>query len=291
MRALVFLILFGCNAFAQKAEVIRIETTERSIAARIGEKYDITIFLKAYKWSEDHAGIYSVKGWYWYDSKKIKIPLVGIWDGALTLFHFKDHNLEKRVLDFISDETDIYSQVEDLKRISKFDEKFIFDYKDGKKFGEWEKGDRKLNVFTASDEDFRVANTREFLRIFDQNGKTFDIDLYAFGIYKTDFSLVGSYFSKKENRFLLEYEYQSRPYAPGMCGAGTEKGYVTLRLDSGFGLMSFDTLETESCLDNIYSDENPTENTIAVTGKDGKIQKWKVDAKSVQITKINKKIE
>jgi len=287
MIRIVFLLLFlGWNAAAQTTQVLRIETRERTISATIDEKYAITIFLKAHKWSEDHAGIYSVKGWYWYDSKKIKIPVVGIWDGALTLFHFSDANQQSRVLEFISDETDIYSQVEDLKRILKFEEKFTFDYKDGKKFGQWEKGNRKLTVATASDEDFQIAKTHEFLRI--QTGKTtfYDIDLYAFGLYKTDFSLVGYYLSKNENRVLLSYEFQSRPYAPGMCGAGTEKGYVTLRLDGGFGLLSFETVETESCLDNIYSEENTATHTIAVTGKDAKIQKWKVDAKSAQITKV-----
>jgi hypothetical protein len=97
---------------------------------------------------------------------------------------------------------------------------------------------------------------------------------------------VGLHSSKTENRVLLQYDYTSKPYSQGMCGAGMEQGYVTLRFDGAYNLVSFEDVQTESCLYNIFSETDEKNGNLILTNKDGKNQKWLVDAKNAQITKV-----
>ncbi len=283
------LFLNLCYSQKEKAEVIKIRTLEKIFSATINQKYSTTIYLKLSNYSDEHSGIYSVKGWYYYDNIKTKIPLVGIFDGDLTLFNLKSKVEENKILNFKTDEQgNLWDKIEALKKTQDFEEKFEFSLIDNKIDGKWYKGTNKLDV-QMIDENINIYKEYEFLQI--NNGNEFEsINLYDLNLYVTNFDLISYSKTASQISVLLNYEYMSRPYIMGMCGAGQEFGYVVLTYDLEYNLIETEIIEVESCLNQITSEKDEkNENKITIY-KDGNPVKTQIliDKKNAKIIKLKK---
>ncbi len=281
------LFLNLCYSQKEKAEVIKTRTLEKMFSATINQKYSSTIYLKLINYSDEHSGIYSVKGWYYYDNIKTKIPLVGIFDGDLTLFNLKSKAEENKILNFKTDEQgNLWDRIEALKKTQGFEEKFEFSLIDNKIDGKWYKGTNKLDV-QMLDGNINIYKEYEFLQI--NNGNEFEsINLYDLNLNVTNFDLINYSKTASQISVLLNYEYMSRPYIMGMCGAGQEFGYVVLTYDLEYNLIETEIIETESCLNQISSEvDEKNENKITIY-KDGNGAKTQIliDKKNAKIIKF-----
>jgi hypothetical protein len=289
-RKIFFLLLVlgvaSVSGQSKKPEVITIKTIEKMLSAHIDDKYSITIYLKLDRFSGDHDGIYSVKGWYYYDDKKIKIPLVGICDTNLTLFNIASETRQKEILSMETQTGEIFwDALERLKNNTDYNEKFSFDITDSKISGTWKKGKTELGVKLYAP-DLDIFKVQEFLQIPNVED-VYSINLYDLNLYATDFAFDAMYRTKENVRVLLEYEFTSSPNHQGMCGAGIEKGYITLNFDARMNFQSAEDLRIESCLDNIMSETDPNDDTVFKRqNHDEKEQNYKIDLAKAQVIKL-----
>src|SRR6185437_1799558 len=107
--AILCCFFFNENVFAQQinntdtsVSLKKVTSTEKTFSGKLDGKYDITIYLKFFSISDANTAIYSVKGFYYYNSVKQKIPLVGIYDYnvGLTLYYFTSTAKEDTLLNF-----------------------------------------------------------------------------------------------------------------------------------------------------------------------------------------------
>lgn len=246
----------------------RIVTNEKTLQGKIDDKYEITIYLKFYGLSDACTAIYSLKGYYYYNSVKKNIPLVGIYDYnvGLTLYYFNSKAKEDTLLNFklSGSGANFWDEVDKYESMNGFSEKFIITSKDK---GEWKKGAKTLNV-TVNADDLNLYFTRECLHINAGNVLKV-IDLEKIGVSESNFKLI--HFIKDENqtKVLLKYDYASKAYVMGMCGAGREIGYIILYFDKEYRLIKKDELTIESCLGSIDNEEiktnNPDEKKYTIT--------------------------
>jgi hypothetical protein len=257
MRKIFFLLIylfttsFHLSAQSLKIELQDIRTEEKVLTGTIDGKYPISVYLNFYNPSEDHMRIYSVKGWYYYENIKKKIPLSGIYDGELTLYSFKTKEQQNQVLNFESKGT-VWQKLDILKNLSGFDEKFNYSEKD-KLTNEWTDGKKKLKLDFYSDntsilEEYQLLNIKS--PKINKN-----INLSELGIYDRNFELINFANNPTGTKILLKFDYNSRFNIQGMCGAGSEVGYTILNYDSNFNLIDIQRAETESCLNNVYYEE------------------------------------
>ena len=265
--AILCCFFFNVNVFAQhlnntdtSISLKRITSTEKTFTGKIDGKYDITIYLKYFSTSGANTAIYSVKGFYHYNSVKQKIPLVGIYDYnvGLTLYYFTSKAKEDTLLNFkLSDsEANFWDELDKYESMEGYDEKFIINNKDG----EWKKGAKTLKVMVDA-ADLNLYFTREYLHI-NSNDALKVIDLAKIGVTESNFELIN--FSKDENqvKVLLKYNYASKAYVMGMCGAGEEIGYIILYFDKEYKLIKKDELVIASCLNSIDNEEIKTNNPV-----------------------------
>ena len=266
-----------------KINLQHITTEQKMLKGSIDDKYDISVYLKYYKLSDDNLAIYSVKGWYYYDKVKKKIPLVGVYDGALTLFSTKGKDRQDKILDFDYGGT-TYEVLDTIQSIKDYDEKFVYSVDDASA-GEWTDGKKKLKLKFYTN-DVSVSNGGEFLNINYKKGE-FGISLSDILQSQSGFDLIGYNKTQNEIRILLTYEYNSRPNVQGMCGAGQEIGYVILIYDLNFNLINIEDLETESCLNGIYSEEIKSNlkniKKLKITDDNNKSKIVTIDEKLIQI--------
>ena len=241
---LLLLITFVGLKISAQVESIRIEkitTNEKIIHGYIDDKYPITIFLKTYEPSGFHGGIFKIKGWYYYDNIKTKIPLVGVNGENIILYNLKNNS------DFLKEKLNHWDDLEKLENISNYSEKIILSQKKSK----WFSNKKELDI-TINTNDLSIQKKIEYLQLTKE--KSFDLNQ----LNARNFSILIS----TKNRVLLEYEYQSRLNAIGMCGAGTEKGYFLIEYDNNFNIINFIQYNTESCLEHIYSEKELSDNKI-----------------------------
>ena len=250
---LAFLLTTSFPLFAQtlKVELQNIRTEEKVLTGSINEKYSITMYLKFYNSSEDHMRIYSVKGWYYYDNIKKKIPLVGIYDGTLTLYSFKTKEQQNQILNFDSKGT-VWQKLDTLKNLTGFDEKFSYSESD-KSTNEWNDGKKKLKL-NFYNHDISLLKEYQLLNIKSTKISR-NIDLSNLGFYDRDFELINFTSSPAGTKILLKFDYTSKFNIQGMCGAGSEIGYTILNYDSDFNLIDTQRAELESCLNNVYYEQ------------------------------------
>ncbi|MCV9927748.1 hypothetical protein OIU83_08805 [Flavobacterium sp. LS1R49] len=251
LLAFLLMTLFHLSAQNLKIELQNIRTEEKVMTGSIDGKYPISVYLNFYNSSEDHMRIYSVKGWYYYENIKKKIPLVGIYDGGLTLYSFKTKEQQNQVLNFESKGT-IWEKIDILKNLTGFDEKFSYS-EDDKSGNEWTDGKKKLKL-ELFNQDISILKEYQLLNI--KNPKiNKNINLTDLGIYDRDFELVNFTNTATGTKILLKFDYNSRFNIQGMCGAGSEAGYTILNYDSNFSLITIQRAEIESCLNNVYYEE------------------------------------
>jgi len=231
---LMHLILSKCIAQNNFPRVEKITTNEKILHGYIDNKYPITIYLKAHQPSGFHKRIHKLKGWYYYDKIKTKIPLVGINGEQIILYQL---NNEKA---FFNKALNGWNDLNDFENIEDYVEKFVITTQESK----WLTKGKELKVSMYLN-DFSIHKQDEFLRLTKE--KTFNLNQ----LKAKDFSLV----SYKNNRFILAYEHQSKPNVVGHCGAGTEIGYILMVFNTKGLLEEITNFPIESCLENIYAEE------------------------------------
>lgn len=283
--SLIFIAV--ANLFGQdvKVSLDKITTDEKLFTGRIDGQYEITLYLKFHEFSPEHGRIYSLSGWYYYDKIKTKIPLVGIYDGTLTLYVFKSKEKQDTVLNFKKEGKGFWNDLQDLKNMEGFDEKFIYSNDVSDIIGEWISGTKSLNLEIFGS-DISVYNEAEYLKI--QNSSVIkSVKIYDLGIFDREFTLVNYISSKNGTKILLKYDYLSNLFVNGMCGAGEEIGYIVLKYDNSFILTDKQRVEIESCYNGTYSEAikgtNKDVKTYKVTDKDNKTKKVTINEKTVEV--------
>jgi len=268
----IFSLLICLTTVAQNSfpSIDNIEIKDKIIEASI-DKYPITIYLQFGNYSNYHVGIYSVKGWYYYNNIKTNIPLVGVYAGnELTLYQFKDEKLSEEVLHFSEMKNNYREELDYYKNLSNYNEKFTLT--ESKK--QWTNNKKTLDVFT-SEKDFRIKKSHEFLKL--DNKTSFNLHDLGKWNYNWNFKIL----SRTNGRFVLSYQHGSSLNAMGMCGAGRESGLVYLEFDNSNTLVSYKIHETENCLNSIATDE------VLSTNKDIRYTVSNYGAKNIYIVIVN----
>ncbi len=193
------------------------------------------MYLKHHRYSDGSIGVYSVKGWYEYDKYKIKIPIVGHFNGDLHLYVIEDSLLCDTILNFKFEAAGFWEEMKKYTQIDRFKEKFTIVGDSGI----WESRENKYDIFFNIDE-LDICSTTEYLVI---NSRYF-INLSEYFKFSTPTFSINNYVS---NKVLLNYSLPSRGYAMGRCGAGIEEGLILLNFDDKMALESYDIYEIGSC--------------------------------------------
>jgi hypothetical protein len=251
--ALVIALLTTLASNAQTVVIDDVETYDRLFKGQIDDKYDITMYLRFVNTSEEHLGIYSVEGWYYYESVKKKIPLVGIFDGGLTAYVFKDQKKKDSVLQFITPELNFWEAINYVKDMKGFDEKFTLETNGTLTGGTWETSKKSL-IAQLDASDFFIKKNTEYLRVKDAN-VMHNYELNSLGMYYSGYKVLSNRKTDQGIRVLLEYNSPSTYFVNGLCGAGVERGFVSVVFDKQWMLQEFIEIPVESCLGNCWSDE------------------------------------
>ena len=280
----IFFIFFFNFIIAQdlKIDIQDIRTEDKIFSGMINNKYNISIYLKYYKLSEDNLGIYSVKGWYYYNKIKKKIPLVGVYDGSLNLFYFTNKQKQEKILD-LDFKGSTWQVLDTIKVINDFNEKIVYSENDSSN-NFWTDGKKKLNLDLYTN-DNEVTKEYQILNIsYKKEYKT--INLSDIISYHKNFQLVNYVKDKERISILLKYNYNSRNNVQGMCGAGQEIGYLILIYSLNFELVNFEEIEIESCLNNVYSEEISNDlkdiKKLKITNSDNKSSIVTIDEKTIE---------
>ncbi|HKC67827.1 MAG TPA: hypothetical protein VKG26_06320 [Bacteroidia bacterium] len=249
----------------------KITTTERTYSGKIDDKYEITIYLKFFSLSDVNTAVYSVKGFYYYNSVKKKIPLVGIYDNnvGLTLYYFTSKEKEDTLLNFkLSGKgANFWDELEVYENMVGFSEKFIIQSKEK---GNWQKGTKTYQVKINDGVNFYT--TDECLHVYSNNILKI-IDLGKTSVTQNGFELINFSKDSSHTKVLLKFSFMSKSYVLGMCGAGEETGYEILYFDKEYRLIQNDVLYIGSCLDSIdYEEEktnSPDEKKFVITKYQG----------------------
>lgn len=250
-KIVLFLLFFSINCLAQNKTISleKISTNDKLFTGRIDDKYEITLYLKKYQMAEDHLGVYSVKGWYYYDKYKKNIPLVGVQNPAtgLTLFALKDKKIEENILK-LNYPGNIWDITDSIENISNYLEKFSIS--DSDESNVWISNGKtsKLTIYNSS--DLFLLEDYYFLNI--NNDK---INLSNFNLNYESLEIVATKKASKETRILFFYSQPGNHNLQGMCGGAVDSGYVILSFNDNNELLLLDELEIENCRMFQYSEE------------------------------------
>jgi hypothetical protein len=276
----VLLFLFASvKTFAQpdwQFEAKIEKSTYYLLEGTIADKYPITMFLEVgnhydtkdrNRWNY----AYQLKGWYYYNNYKIKLPLIGVVKYVRT--HDDAFYGTKINLYVPTNETDsIDIETCDLEN---FREIFVAEINDGQIKGfslessQWKTNNSKSFLPVKLKEVRRPSlETKAFISLYSKEIEIFSFDLTdnlkdlkdTYGV-----SIGGNYIesielksSKKiDNDFYLIFSF-SQPTVPysngfGHCGAGYEDYLGFLHINS-FGEKEFKYVQTDSCLGEILEE-------------------------------------
>lgn len=288
LRTVLFsFVVFIClKSLATDVSIKRIEYKDRIFKGTIDNKYPITIYLAYANDAPDHRFTHSVKGWYWYDNIKERIPLVGVWDGDLTLYQFQTSAQRDSVLRFkskLSDNWHYWKILDEIKAKNNFLEKFIIRSSQAGEKSSWTNHKSNLSV-QIYETDLQVRRIKETLEIVN-GADTYTADMSQFTQYDRNFKLETFRVEGYQLRVLVSFEYGSRGHVQTMCGAGSEVGFVLLTYTSDMKeLQSIQREMIESCNGSLYTDKEWSEGrshfyTIGV--QDGGGYQLVVDRESV----------
>lgn len=200
----------------------------------------ITMRLEYLQYSGWHDKVFSVKGWYYYDRIKKKIPLMGFYNGELMLYNFKKEEDYKKIMT-----ADTFCWMQPCPEYSNYNE-FIKITQDSLKIqkGFLTKNHKKYPIKLFTD-DLDISPRNEILYL--PNGKKYNLRelLDEYGGNK----IVSTYIGEKENRIMLYYERDSNFNHQGYCGADVpETGYRLLTFNKNWEVKKFQVYSTNSCL-------------------------------------------
>jgi hypothetical protein len=244
IKLTILLLLLTIKSFSQ-GDYPRVEkiVTEDKILKGYIDKYSITIYLKFKNYSNNHLGVYSVEGWYYYDKVKSKIPLTGIYEySELVLYNFETPERNSELLNFEITKKNHWEDVKYYKNIEDYNEKIVIT----KSESYWRKNEKKLEL-RLNDDNFKIRNVNEILLL----NPDISFDLHNFGSWTWSFEI----FAQKSNKIILKYSHPSRLYVQGRCGAALEEGLIFLEFSNKNKLIQFEKFIINSCNEGIYSEE------------------------------------
>ena len=244
----------------------------------------VTIALNVENMSSGHLDWYSVSGWYQREGlDQPRIPLVGIYTGNLTLYHFDNEALIDSIVKFGYDDYNRYGFMDMMERYHNMDgylEKITIGrtgrtVNSGLFEGEWTDG-KTTRPMEANMSSLGVLQHQSVLHI-DHNGQEIRVSINDLGmplpqVYPGEHTVKGYKVVDDKLRIILSYDRSSKGYVLGMCGAGTETGFLWLELDEKGRLLGLEDYLIGSCLLNVdskpgYQDEH--EENYIVTDGDG----------------------
>ncbi len=244
-------IVFTC--LAVDVSIKNTHFTDHSFNGTIDNKYPITICLKYANDAPDHRFIHSVKAWYRYDNIKQKIPLVGIWDGDLTLYQFENTTARDSIVNFIpkvESNFRYWEILDELKSKTNLTEKFVILRREGLENNNWINAKTELSV-QLDEQDLQINRHIETLEI-QYVDVVYTSDISQFTQYDRSFALEEFKVENEEIRALLSFEYGSRGYVQTMCGGDSEMGFVLRTYNRDIDLLSIKRALIESCNYDIY---------------------------------------
>lgn len=239
---LVLFVLFLGRISAQQEfpKLLTIITEDRIFEGTINNKYPITMYLKIVDYSQHSGYVYSVKGWYYYNNIRKKIPIVGIFDNNLILYSFNSKKLEEDVLNIMNKDSYYLKDRKLFLNITNYEEKFIIDASNSS----WS-NKRKSLSFKLDQTDLAIRKTSEYLLL--KRDLTFTIPNFEYGYQLRNFKII----AKTSNKIILRYDHLSSLFYNGMCGAGFEHGFLYFQFDSNYNLTRFDNVLINSCMHHI----------------------------------------
>ncbi|WP_415325142.1 hypothetical protein [Chryseobacterium sp. MMS23-Vi53] len=266
----IFSLLFSLSLtffLCQKVELKKVTDSSQIFKGEIAGN-SITLQLNFDGIIDCHQYQHFVKGWYYYDKYKKKIPLTGVYNlGDLYLFNFGDQqksaikNFKEKMTRDLIEKSDSIAKTLKAKEILMFSGQQI----DKDVSGNFLTGNKILSakLFTK---DTRIYRYNNYLSV--PNNKK--INTYDFINKLGGNELVSFASDKSGNRVLLYFEELSNFNFCGMCGASDgEKGYRVLHFTNDWNFKSYDDFLIESCIENIYD-------TTSTRLKDSKILKFNI---------------
>ena len=256
-RIFLLLIIVSLSFYAQKKNISieQFRTNDRILQGTIDNKHEITIYLKLEKYSDDHLYIYSVKGWYYYDNIKKKIPIFGVFNAmsGLTLFSANDLSFEKKILNFDLPGVVIWDKLDEIEKFDNYSEKLVI--ANDKVENSWSNKKKKLKLTINNFEDIYIFKDFKFLKIGNSR-----VDLSGYNLHGKDLKIISKKISLTEVRILLKYEQFGNPNVQGMCGGATDFGYIILVFNNKNDLAQLDEFEIENCRGFIFSEDLKVDN-------------------------------
>jgi hypothetical protein len=222
--------LFFSIVFTSLAVDVSIKNTyftDRVFYGTIDNKYPSIIYIKYVNDASDHRFTHLIKGWYWYDNIKQKIPLVGIWNGDLTLYQFENAAARDSLVNFIpKDESNFcYSEIlDELKSKTNFTEKFVILRQKGLENSNWINTKTELSI-QLDEQDLQINRHKEILDIEDAD-VVYANKISQFDPYDGNFTSGEFKVKNDEILVLLSFDYGSRVHKQTMWDGGSEMGFV-----------------------------------------------------------------
>ncbi|WP_422004122.1 hypothetical protein [Roseivirga pacifica] len=247
LLAILACIYLNTQAQDSYPKIKYIDTYDAVFKGMIGYKTPFTMYLKFYAYARKSNASYAVTGWYQTENQVGKTSIAGLYDDDLTVYAFHDSASAQHMLNFETEKTNFWEEMSFYKNLPEYSEKFVF----GDSTYNWTNKNDTLNVMLGA-HSLDIKDSREFLMFNPSKG--FKLDELG------DRNWIFDILAHKDNRYILEYAYASKPLYIGMCAAGEESGLLYLEFDELNALTTYQFYDLESCLFDFSSIAEKTAN-------------------------------
>jgi hypothetical protein len=254
MKKVLILLLFLKLIFTygQKIALKSVTDSSQTFKGEIGGNA-ITMELNFDGIVDCHQYQHFVKGWYYYDKYKKKIPLTGVYDLA-NLYLYNFGNQQNKSSNFLHENIlnlQLVAKTDSIAKVLKPKEIIILksDYSNKKNISGNFCIENKIYPVELFTKDSRIYRLNNYL-ILPNNKK---INTYNLIDPLGGNELISYISDRSGNRVLLYFEEVSNFNFCGMCGASDgEKGYRILSFTNNWNFKNYKDFLIESCRENIY---------------------------------------
>ncbi|MCD0454178.1 hypothetical protein LPB85_01805 [Chryseobacterium sp. LC2016-27] len=254
MKKVLILLLFLKLIFTygQKIALKSVTDSSQTFKGEIGGNA-ITMELNFDGIVDCHQYQHFVKGWYYYDKYKKKIPLTGVYDLA-NLYLYNFGNQQNKSSNFLHENIlnlQLVAKTDSIAKVLKPKEIIILksDYSNKKNISGNFYIENKIYPVELFTKDSRIYRLNNYL-ILPNNKK---INTYNLIDPLGGNELISYISDRSGNRVLLYFEEVSNFNFCGMCGASDgEKGYRILSFTNNWNFKNYKDFLIESCRENIY---------------------------------------
>lgn len=233
---LLFIAFFTVHG--QKARLEKVIISERTYLLE-NEDQAFECNLAYYDRSDVSFSLYTAKGEIRSLSRPFSFAVVAfVSPSKITIYHFKEVSLADELLSFEGDYFNPWECEEVLSNKEGFERKIILE----KGNASWIEQNDTIS-YIVNTESSKLYEEQEYLwwgskrNSLSNNSpiRNFEIEAQA------------------ENRVVLSYSFGSNPYNPmGRCGAGEERGLLTLEVDERGNIVKDSLIPLESCYRDLY---------------------------------------